>query len=127
MNIKTSEFALGPGLKQTDSLFPYAENHYECQKFIKELKKEQFDCVSVAAIGRGLDCKLQIDDLPRFESLKNEIDTLQSRVDNIDKMLLDLDAILGRVGDEISFIPTVDGLRSAKCIVERYAPLINKP
>lgn len=105
-------FAKGP-VKSSDSLLPFVENAYACRSRVRKLRNKQFlNCLKAQVVGRGMEAKILIDNLPLFEELEAEIKTLENRANDIDKMLEELDGIISKAGDISIRRPTPDGLRS---------------
>ena len=113
IHIKLNDYFNKGPVKSTDSLFPYFENAIACRIKCRRLRREEFlDTLGVVQVGRGMDVKIVIDDLPKFERLESEIKMLETRAEDIDKMLLVLEGIVEKVGNIDISRPTPDGLRS---------------
>jgi len=113
IHIKLNDYFNKGPVKSTDSLFPYFENAIACRIKCRRLRREEFlDTLGVVQVGRGMDVKIVIDDLPKFERLDAEIKMLETRAEDIDKMLLVLEGVVEKAGDIDIPRPTPDGLRS---------------
>ena len=113
LNIKLTDYFYMGAPKFGNTLFPFVENAAACRIKCRKLRREEFmDCLGVVQVGRGMDVKVQIDDLPKFERLEAEIKMLETRASDIDKMLLVLEGIVSKAEDIEISSPTPDGLRS---------------
>jgi len=63
-------------------------------------------------VGRGLEVKIYVADVPLFEKLENERATLEKRANDIDLMFSELDKIVSKAGDIKLSSPTPYGLHS---------------
>lgn len=106
-------FNKGP-VKNDNTLYPFWRNAIECRIKCRKLRREEFlDTLAVTQVGsRGMDVKVVIDDLPKFERIEAEIKMLETRAEDIDKMLLVLEGIAAKADDIEISSPTPDGLRS---------------
>ena len=112
-HIKLTDYFYMGAPKFGNTLFPFVENAIACRIRCRKLRKEEFlDTLRVVQVGRGMDVKVVIDDLPKFEALEAEIKMLETRASDIDKMLIVLEGIVSKAEDIELPSPSPDGLRS---------------
>ena len=89
----------------------------------KQLRRQQFaECLGVAAIGRGNEAKVYIDDMDLFTELEDECKTLNKRVADIEKLVTALDTIIAKAGPLLdSVLPTPASFRAAATARTRRA------
>ena len=97
-----------------NSLFPFAENYKACLIKARELRQQQFlECLGAKMEGRGVEAKIFVEDLERFQTLESERLALVDRSAGIVKMFERLDAIITKATSQGIQLrtPTPDSLR----------------
>jgi len=95
-----------------NSLFPFVENYKACLIKARELRRQQFlECLGVKMEGRGVEAKIFVEDLERFQALESERLALVERAKGILKFFEKLDSIISKAQGIQLRTPTPDSLR----------------